>query len=137
MGRLNRLFYALVVIGIIGIIEFWPNYSHERSYADHGAIAQAKPDDSHFRPGESYHGNLVFRTRNGQEIIIDASQVPPVIKDSFQNTNTTDVQYLPEDPSIYRFSDWHQTTTIKELFLALTVMVLGIIGVAVMRNQKK
>ena len=137
MGRLNRLFYALVVIGIVGVIEFWPNYSHERKYADHGAVAAAKPVGTHVKSGDAYHGDLVFHTKNGQDIVIEASQVPPVIQNSFQNANATDVQYLPEDPEIHRFSDWHQTTTYKELLLALAVMALGIVGVAVMRNQKK
>jgi len=137
VGRLNRLFYGLVLIGIIGVIEFWPNYSHERKYVDHGAIAPATPLGARGKSGEAYHGDLVFHTKDGQEIIIQASQVPPVIQNSFQMSNSVDVQYLPEDPQIHRFSEWHQTTSFKELLLALTLMVLGIVGVAVMRNQKK
>ena len=119
------------------MIEFWPNYNHERKYADHGAVASAMPTGGHAKPGEAYHGDLVFHANSGQEIFIQASQVPPVIQRSFEIASAAEVQYLPEDPSIYRFSDWHQTTTFKELLLALTVLVLGIVGVLVMRNQKK
>ena len=76
----------------------------EKQTFQHAPIAYAAPYGS-FRQGslKTYAVDLRFTTQNGKTITIVDYPVSPMERDQFNAGKTIPVQYLPDNPDVYRF----------------------------------
>jgi hypothetical protein len=131
----SKLSFAMVLVGALGTWETTQDYRTEKAFADHGATAIAEPAET-ASPGAPYYGNLAFQTKANETITIRASDVPPLIRESFRVVKNVQVQYLPEKPAIRRFTDSHNTAGIKDIIVPATLLLVGLVASWLLMRQR-
>ena len=130
-----RLSIGLVVLGVAGLVSTIETSRSDKAFSDHAATATAKPAGPAPR-GQSYQGDLVFTTRDGQPETIPATKVPMAVRDSFRDAGSVEIQYLPEDPANVRFSNWDPPSSPGFLLPGGVIFLGGLAFGVLMKNRR-
>lgn len=129
-----KLSGILILVGLIGIFESFRVYQEDKAFLTHGLTALAEPDGTPTK-GQSYQGSLIFRTKTGEWITIPATKVPITIRDSFRVVKNVQIKYLPENPSMVRFSDSWGWSASKIFVHSVLCFVVGFIAFRIFRKS--
>ncbi len=136
IGRYARnLSVGLILIGLVGLYEYVQKVRDDRAFMR--AITVSATPEVKPAKGQSYSGDLVFRTESGETVTIAAKQVPTSIRDSFRFVKDVQIQYLPQAPSKVRFVDWSVKAESKDLAVSALLFGVGVLAFAILRKSRE